>query len=385
MTNDLLKSLDELPDVSFIENDTLEAVMQRLVANYEKRYAEITGKTVSLGAADPMRIALYAVALDQFQTEEYVDRAGKQDLLKYSYGDFLDNLAGNRGVTRKAASAAQTTLRFTLSEIKAHAVSIPAGTRATNGNGVYFKTTEYAEAAAGEDHVDVDAICTVQGIEGNDLLPGQVNIMVDPLPYIMAVENLTTTDGGAAIESDESLAERVYLAPSSYSVAGPSDAYAYWAKTYNANIGSVMPTTPSSGHVDVYILMEDGTIPEEEMVTGLEEYLRDIQRRPMTDLVTVRTPEVVDFEIGLTYYINQSDRSKAVTIQQEAAEAVTEYLSWQTSEIGRDVNPDELLQRIKAAGVKRVELTAPAFAVVTDTQVAQCAAQAVTYGGLEDD
>jgi phage-related baseplate assembly protein len=332
-----------------------------------------------------MRIALYAVALDQFQTEEYVDRAGKQDLLKYSYGDFLDNLAGNRGVTRQPASAAQTTLRFHLSEVKAHAVGIPAGTRATNGDGVYFKTTEYAEAAAGEDHVDVDAICTVQGIEGNDLLPGQVNIMVDPLPYIESVENLTTTDGGAAVESDESLAERVYLAPSSYSVAGPSDAYAYWAKTYNANIGSVKPISPSGSRVDVYILMKDGTIPEEEMVTGLEEYLRDIERRPMTDLVQVKTPEVVAFDIGLTYYINRSDRSKAVTIQQEVAAAVTEYLSWQTSEIGRDINPDDLLQRIKAAGVKRVELTAPAFAVVTDTQVAQCAAQAVTYGGLEDD
>jgi phage-related baseplate assembly protein len=385
MTNELLKSLYELPDVSFIENDTLEAVMQRLVSNYEKRYQEITGKAISLGAADPMRIALYAVALDQFQTEEYVDRAGKQDLLKYSYGDFLDNLAGNRGVTRQAASAAQTTLRFHLSEIKAHAVGIPAGTRATNGDGVYFKTTEYAEAAAGEDHVDVDAICTVQGIEGNDLLPGQVDIMVDPLPYIESVENLTTTDGGAAVESDESLAERVYLAPSSYSVAGPSDAYAYWAKTYNANIGSVKPISPSASSVDVYILMADGTIPEEEMVTGLEEYLRDIERRPMTDLVQVKTPEVVEFDIGLTYYINRSDRSKAVAIQQEVAAAVTEYLSWQTSEIGRDINPDDLLQRIKAAGVKRVELTAPAFTVVTDTQVAQCTAQAVTYGGLEDD
>jgi phage-related baseplate assembly protein len=131
--------------------------------------------------------------------------------------------------------------------------------------------------------------------------------------------------------------------------------------------------------------MKDGTIPEDEMVTGLEEYLRDIERRPMTDLVQVKTPEVVAFDIGLTYYINRSDRSKAVTIQQEVAAAVTEYLSWQTSEIGRDINPDDLLQRIKAAGVKRVELTAPAFAVVTDTQVAQCAAQAVTYGGLEDD
>lgn len=383
--SELLKSVFDLPDVSFIDGDTLEAMMRRLVSNYEKRYQEITGKGISLGAADPMRICLYAAALDLYQTEQYVDRAGKQDLLKYSYGEFLDNLAGGRGVTRRPASSAQTTLRFTLSVVKAHAVSVPTGTRATNGNGIYFKTTEYAEALPGADHVDVPAICTVQGIEGNDLLPGQINILVDPLPYIQSVGNITTTEGGAATESDESLAERVYLVPSSYSVAGPSDAYVYWAKTYNANIGSVRPTTPSPGVVALYILMEDGTIPETEMVQGLEAYLRNIGRRPMTDLVTVGPPEIVTFDICLTYYINQSDRAKAITIQQEVLNAVNDYLLWQTSEIGRDINPDELIQRIKTAGGKRVELTAPVFSVVADTQVAQCAAQMITYGGLEDD
>ena len=34
----LLKSVFDLPDVSFIENDTHDAMMQRLVANYERRY-----------------------------------------------------------------------------------------------------------------------------------------------------------------------------------------------------------------------------------------------------------------------------------------------------------------------------------------------------------
>ena len=52
----ILKSVFDLPDISFIENDTLDAMMHRLVSNYEKRYKEVTGQTVSLGAADPARI-----------------------------------------------------------------------------------------------------------------------------------------------------------------------------------------------------------------------------------------------------------------------------------------------------------------------------------------
>ena len=383
--SNLLKSVFDLPDVSFTENDTLDAMMQRLVTNFEKKYKKETGTEISLAPGDPIRILLYAVALDLFQTEKYVDRAGKQDLLKYSYGAFLDNLAANRGVTRNLASAARTTIRFTASEVKDYALAIPEATRVTNGEGIYFKTEEYAEIPAGAEYVDVDAICTVEGIEGNDLLPGQINVLVDPLPYIESVENTTTTDGGAAKETDESLAERVYLAPSSYSVAGPSDAYSFWAKTYSAGIGSVKPTTPEPGSVDLYILMADGTLPEDEMVSGLQEFIQNEEIRPMTDLVTVKRPGVVAFSIGLTYYIRASDKARAVTIQQAVTDAVDEYVAWQTTEIDRDITPDELVRRIIAAGAKRVELTAPAFTVVNDTEVAQCSSRSVNYGGLEDD
>ena len=98
---DTLQSVFDLPEVSFIDNDTVDAMMNRMVSNFEKKYKEVTGKSRSLAPADPMRILIYSVALDLYQLEMYTDRAGKQDLLKYSYGEFLDNLGGNRGVIRR--------------------------------------------------------------------------------------------------------------------------------------------------------------------------------------------------------------------------------------------------------------------------------------------
>lgn len=380
-----LKSVFDLPDISFIENDTLDAMMQRLVGNYEKKYKEVTGQTISLGAADPMRIALYAVALDLYQIEKHVDRTGKQDLLKYSYGEFLDNLAGNRGVTRQQAAAAMTTIRFTLSEVRDYAIGIPAGTRMTNGDGVYFLTREYAEVPAGSRYVDVEAICTVEGIEGNDFLPGQISVLVDPLPYVESITNLTTTAGGTDLEDDTSLAERTFLAPSGYSTAGPQDAYTFWTRTYNTDIGSVRPTTPEPGKVTVYILMQDGTIPGVEVIEGLQEFLAQEEVRPMTDLVTVSAPEVRTFDISLTYYIARSNQAAATTIQEQVNAAVRDFITWQTTEIGRDLNPTELIRRVREAGAKRVELEAPEYASISETQVAQLGTQAVTYGGLEDD
>jgi len=383
--DDLLKSVFDLPDVSFIENDTLEAMMERLVGNYEKRYKEVTGKTVSLGQADPNRIQLYAIALDLYQLEQHVDRTGKQDLLKYSYGEFLDSLGGNRGVTRQQPSAARTTIRFTLSEVRSYAIGIPAGTRMTNGDGVYFQTEEYSEIPAWTEYADVDAICTAQGIQGNNFLPGQINILADPLPYVESVSNITKTEGGTDLEDDQSLAERIYLAPSKYSTAGPQDAYTYWVKTKNTDVGSIRPTTPEPGKVTIYVLMQDGTLPGPEVLGSIQEYLRDGEIRPMTDLVTVEAPTVKTFDLGLTYYIARSNQAQATAIQEKVDAAIKAFITWQTTEIGRDINPSELVRRIREAGAKRVDLTAPAFEKVADTEVAQLGENAVIYGGLEDD
>ena len=380
-----LQSVFDLPDVSFVENDTLKAMQERMIANYEKRHKELTGKQSSLAPADKMRIVLNALALELYQIEMHVDRAGKQDLLKYSYGEFLDNLAAARGVTRQQAAAATVTMRFTLSEKKNYVIGIPAGTRVTNGDGIYFQTLEYAEVGIGDTYADVVAECTEVGIRGNDLVPDQINILVDPIAYVASVTNTDTSDGGAELETDESLAERVFLAPASYSVAGPEGAYVYWAKTYNTSIGSIKPVTPSPGVVDIYILMDDGTIPQHTVVTGLQAYLSDENIRPLTDKVTVKTPTVKNFKVNLKYYINRSSSASATQIQDEVTAAIAEYIKWQTTEIGIDINPSELTKRIVAAGAKRVELTEPVFTAVEETEVAQCSGQTVNYGGLEDD
>lgn len=383
--DNILKSVYSLPNISFIENDTLDAMMHRLVSNYEKKYKEVTGQTISLGAADPVRIQLYAIAMDLYQIEQYVDRAGKQDLLKYSYGEFLDNLAGNRGITRQQAAAAITTIRFTLSEVRDYAIGIPAGTRVTNGDGVYFQTGKYTEVPARRQYADVEAVCTVKGIDGNDFLPGQINILVDPLPYVERIENITTTAGGTDLEDDQSLAERTFLAPSGYSTAGPQDAYTYWTKTYNTDIGSVRPVTPEPGRVTVYILMRDGSLPSDEVINGLALFLDNKEIRPMTDVVSVSAPEVKPFDLKLTYHIAHSNQASATAIQAQVDTAIRDYITWQTAEIGRDINPTELICRVREAGAKRVVLEAPEFESVNETQVAQLGTQNVTYGGLEDD
>lgn len=374
------------PDISFIDNKNIEDVRDGMVADYEEYMTKATGQTVTLPRSSPHRGVLYAAALQIYQAFQYIDRAGKQSLLKYSYSDFLDNLGLLKGVTRSPATAAVTTLRFTVSAVRQVATAIPKGTRVSAGGSVYFATDEYAEIPAGGSTVDVPATCTDAGTEGNDLAAGDLTIMVDPLPYVASVVNTTATEGGTDVESDDDLAERIYLAPGAYSTAGPEDGYLFHAKQFNPSIGDVVATSnQAAGTVDIVFIMSDGKTPGTEMINGLKEYLNGKTRRPMTDLVNVSAPAEVTYTVDLTYYINRSDSARAVAIQEAVQTAVADYLTWQRT-IGRDINPSKLVALVMAAGAKRVTVTAPTYTTVDAIKVsALSGSPTISYGGLEDD
>ncbi len=113
------------------------------------------------------------------------------NLLKYSKGDYLKHLGAFKKTFVQEPKAAVTTARFTLSESRKEVVYIPAGTRITAGDGIYFETDDYAEVTAGESYVDIDCTCQTAGTVGNDYTPGQLEIIVDPVPYVATVSNIT--------------------------------------------------------------------------------------------------------------------------------------------------------------------------------------------------
>lgn len=383
--SEALDNIAKLPDISFINNYTLEDIQSRLINSFQEHYQEITGEKIRLAKADPYRLMLLASASVLYQGFQNADKAGKMNFLKYSYGDYLKNLAAFKNIKEKEPVAASVTVRWSLAEARAQATSIPAGSRVTGDNEIYFETTEYNEIPIGSTYIDIVMTCTITGEDGNGYIPGELNIDVDETPYIDSVENIDTSRGGEGTETDDSIKERTYLAPSGYSTAGPEDAYIFHAKNYDSNIGDVYIDSSSAGVVDVRFLMDDGSIPGSGIISGLQEYLSAKDKRPLTDNVVVAAPTQITYNITGTYYINKSDRDRAVQIQQLVVDAVSEYITWQRSRIGRDINPDELQRRIINAGAKRVVLTAPVFTTLTTTQVAALGTKSMTYGGIEDD
>lgn len=380
----MIEEIENLPDVSFIDYITLDDVQRQMVSDYQERYETLTGKPTTLGRADHPALVLYACSIQIYQALLYVDRAGKQDLLKYSYGSFMDNLAALKGIKREPAKSAVVKMKFTLSGLRPHPVAIPAGTRVTNGE-LYFETNDYAEIAAGEESIELICTCQTAGTSGNKLMAGEINVLVDPIAYIESVENSEESAGGTDIESDDSLAERIYIAPSKYSVAGPEESYRYWVKTFNSSIVDIYIDSENPAEVLIEFIMNDGELPSESVIRSLQDYLHNENIRPLTDKVIVKAPDTVDYALELKYFINKSDSAQANTIQNEVNAAIEKYIVWQRSKIGRDINPSKLISMLEAAGAKRVEMTAPVFRKIDKTAVAKVTTKKVTYGGIEDD
>lgn len=376
--------LNNLPDVEFASKD-INTILNDMISGYEEAYYNQTGVHKTLYPGDPIRIFLYSQALREFQMRAIIDFSAKQNLLKYSTGSYLDNLAAARGVERLQASKATVTVKFILSATQPVIVTIPKGTRVSSGGDIYFQTTENIEIPAGTPNITAILECLDAASSGNDFTPGQINILVDPLPWISSVTNTDTSQGGSDAENDDSFRERIRLAPEGYSVAGPSGAYEYLAKQYNSSISDIKVSSPSAGTVDIRVLLQNGVIPDSTFLTGLKDYLSDKTRRPLTDNVTVNAPDAVSYDITLTYYILTDNAAASTTIQANVNQAVQDYIVWQKSKIGRDINPSELISRLMAAGAKRVELTNPMYTAITDMQIAVANSPVITYGGLEDD
>ena len=360
----------ELPEVSFVNTDP-EEIKAEIVGVYEVA----AGRT--LATADPIRIFLLSVASIIIQQRVLINMAAQNNLLSYATGEYLDALGEYLLVKRLPAAKAVTNIEFKISQALEELYIIPEGTEVTNGV-VTFATDSELIIPAGDLTGSVSASCTVPGVEGNGYLPGQLTTIVVPMTFLESAENLTETYGGADEESDADYAERIRLAPNSFSVAGPSKAYEFYTRSVSSAIMDVSVDSPTPGVVNVYPLLEGGIIPDQTLLDRVLETLSAEDVRPMTDEVHALQATAVAYTIDVHYFIRMSDKKNGVAIQQAVNKAVEDYRVWQQGKIGRDIVPAELVRAVMNAGACRINstqehpLSPGAFQQLTRTQVAQC-------------
>ena len=369
-------NLKNLPELNFVEVD-----VEKMLSNAKTICEGILQRPIE--RADPLYLFLKSLIAIVAQYQLLVDEVAKQNLLYYSKGEALEHIGALVGVERLPATKAVVTCKVTLSADLNRTVTILAGTRVNSGNEINFAMDEDLIFLPGEVEKVGKFTCVEVGEVGNGYAVGELNKIVDPQPYLAEIKNITISDGGADVESDDSLRGRIAIAPESFSVAGPFGAYEYFTKQASSLVSDVFIDSENPGEVDIYFLQEND-LPTAEMLEIVRNFFtRDI--RPLTDNLFIKSPEVVYYNIDLIYYIGKESAAEVVQLQQKVSQAVADFITWQKSKIGRDINKTELEYRIRAAGAKRVEIAEPVFTTINKNEVAICENMNVIFAGVEDD
>jgi len=369
-------SLGALPEISFCNVDAKNIELSVILT-----YEAITGTKLYPG--DPVRLFLESLASVVVMQRVIIDTSAKQNLLSFATGEKLDHLGALTGTSRLGASASGCVVRFTRKPGSSDQVNVSSGTRVGPDTNLLFQVLESRDIEAGQEFVDLKVECLIAGPASNGFLPGQITEIIDFVADGISVQNRTETTGGADVESDDNFRERIHMSVERYTTAGTRGGYEYWAKTAHQDIVDVSVHSPEPGLVKVYPLLTGGRLPDDAVLNLVREILDDDSVIPLTDTCQVLVPDLVPTSINITWFLAQSDSAMAGTIQAAVLKAVEEYRAWQIEKLGRDINPTELIYRVKKAGAVRVEVIAPVHVVLELWQVASIGPVNVDYGGLE--
>ena len=305
----------------------------------------------------------------------------KQRTLRYARGNVLDAIGQRYNISRADPTKATAVFRFSVTDPLSENIVIPAGTRITADGGVYFATMETAVLPAWSEGVDILAECTVGGSDYNGFVEGTVSTLVDLIPYISTVANITASAGGDDGEpydevGDEKYRERIRLSPAIQSTAGPESAYRYFVLSADPSIIDVAIDCPEDqpNVVNLYPLMVGGELPGEDILQKVLDALSE-DVRPMTDKVNALSPAVIEYQVEVKYYCTKEDEAATIEAIEGEGGAIDQYNAWQTAALARDINPDQLRRFILApstgTGAIRVDVIKPTFVDLTKAQVAK--------------
>ena len=322
-----------------------------------------------------LAVRLYAAAGELETLYAYCDWALRQSFPQSAAGEYLDYHAQLRGITRKAGTKAEGSIRFSIDTPRQSAVLIPKGTVCTNAGLVRFVTVQDATIAAGSTYADAPAQAEQAGTAGNTA-SGSICYMTQAPSGVSGCSNQQAFSGGQDDEDDEALRQRVLK---SYSRLPNGANAAYYEENAMAHEGvesvNVLPRSNGIGTVGVVVATAPG-FNSSEILTQIQQDL-DAAREIGVD-VTVSAPQ--NLTVNLSLKLWPADNATFEEAKQAVEAAIGGYFTGRL--LGKPVYLSALGNLIYETGlVKNYKITAPAADVeVAAGQLPKLGTLSVTQG-----
>lgn len=332
----------------------------KIEAQLKAYFEEETGRTLSPSQTEMylLETAAYMLAIHAAE-----DQLGFENcFVAWAQEKFLEARGVGRNTERLDASPATTTVRFSTDTPAVTRIRIPAGTRVSDAPGqVQFLTLEVAYIQVGGTQIDVKAQATQAGSFANGFPIDALTSIVDPVPGITTVTNLTETGNGADIEELNRYRARVALAFERIGDGLSQERYLTDVLGWNARCIGVEISRPQPGYVNIYPLMDTGAPNAEELASLATVF--DTSKTHQGDFIQVFAPTAHTFSFTLALTLSNPDAEQLATA---SAQAVLE--KWQRS-LGGYIAPSELIRAAKDNdGVVEADIPGLALLLVAATE-----------------
>lgn len=225
----------------------------------------------------------------------FIEYASRQIFVDTADSEHLDRHAAIFGMSRKAATKASGTIKFSWAD-SATPVDVPIGSVLSESTSQQQYQTTSSPSSDGTTAVTA----LVAGSAGN-LEAGDVLTLISPVEGVMSEAVVAGLSGGADAEDDEALRARVLARQQEPPHGGSKSDYVQWAlEVAGVTRAWCYPLEDGDGTVTIRFVCDDldPISPSEEMVKKVQDYIDEV--RPVTADVTVTGPSLkpVDIEIS---------------------------------------------------------------------------------------
>ena len=184
-------------------------------------------------------------------------------------------------------------------------------------------------------------------------------------------------------ESDDDFRMRIQAAFEGLSVAGPRAAYEFYARSADGRVLDAAAESPSPACVTLAILARDNNgVASDELIEIVKKAVNHDDRRPVADRVTVKSVELISYQINAKLYLYPGPESEP--IKKTALENLQNYIT-ERHRIGRRINRSAIISALHVVGVQRVELLVPAHDILINREQASvCTDYQIEVAGYDE-
>jgi len=321
--------------------------------------------------SDEFKLMLEAFAYRELHLRAEFNNLANAFFLSTSTNNDLDNYAVFYNVERLGGSKPYAAYEFSLADVLAQDVVIPANLILTDENSEYQgKLLNAVTIFAGE--IKVTGTVELQlEISKSDV---KTEIVTTPLPFVIEAKATEVFSNGSSVENDEEFRARILLSMADKSTAGSEETYKSFTFNADERIEDVAVLNGGAGVVNVFYY---SSVADSLMQTRIEEMLNKESVRPLSDVPVIATATEIAFNVVAELKILPNQET--ATVYSNAIESLNTGIAT-LKHIGTDITLSEINDFLKVAGVKEVVISSPAAnVVIANNEIGVNGANTITY------